>query len=95
LLWQAEFPTLLRTPAVGLDGTLYVDAYNTLLHAVEPLNSKTRWTYSGVIGSPSIHGDGSLICRTGDGLLALDVEGNVKWEFLHVRFAEWRHSPSG
>jgi outer membrane protein assembly factor BamB len=79
-LWETDLGARLRIPVLGLDGTIYVDDETGVLHAMDS-SGERRWTYSGVIGSPAIHGEDFVVCRAGDGLIALDSEGNLKWEF--------------
>jgi len=69
-------------PAIGSDGTIYLNTYN-YLYAFNP-NGSEKWEYiTGTHGSssPAIGSDGTVYVGAGDGLYAINPDGSSKWKF--------------
>ncbi len=104
LLWQTDIPHTQSTstnssPAIGLDGTLYVGGYDTHVYALNP-DGTILWTYPAqrwISSSPAVGADGTVYIGTTDHggpstLLALNPDGSLLWEY-HAR-GEFESSPA-
>ena len=90
LLWTfATTDPILASPAVGLDGTIYIGSYDRMLHAITPAGSN-KWAFTlptsgagGIYASPAIGPNGTIYCGSEEGrLYALDpATGNALWTF--------------
>ena len=73
------------SPAIGLDGTVYVGSYDGYLYAVSPGGS-LMWKFqtgSSVESSPAIGLDGTVYVGSKDRhLYAVKRDGTLKWKFL-------------
>ncbi len=87
------------SPAVGADGTIYVNSFNPTVYAINP-DGTTKWTFTAgdccdadVPSSPAIGADGTvyvgetlLAGLEADGvMLAINPDGTLKWEAHHGR----------
>src|SRR5690606_8665135 len=72
----------LSSPAVALDGTIYVGGENGILYAIDD-DGRLRWTFrtgDRIRSSPSIATDGTIYVGSYDGRLhAVDPEGGERW----------------
>jgi len=72
------------SPAVGLDGTIYVGSDDGYLYAIYP-DGNQKWKYqinSAVRSSPAIGLDGTIYVGSDDGYLyATYPDGRLKWTF--------------
>jgi len=70
------------SPVIGTDGTIYIAAAGRL-HALDPVNGSTRWTYGrDAYSTPAIGSDGVIYVPISTGeLVALDSLGKVLWTF--------------
>jgi outer membrane protein assembly factor BamB len=62
-----------------------VGSYNNILHSIDPSNGQEKWSFAKAtnryIANPLIT-DKSIYAPTGgDILYALDLQGNLKWEY--------------
>jgi outer membrane protein assembly factor BamB len=101
LLWQSPLFAPQGTPAIGVDGTIYVNSASPIhLYAFTP-NGALKWRYRvvggsdpGLASSPAIDVDGTIyvgetvdVGGEADGLvLALNPDGTLKWEAHHGRW---------
>jgi hypothetical protein len=80
---------LFSSPAVGVDGTVYVGTKNDTsgtgsFYAINP-DGTVKWRYTPVgqgqvLSSPAIGDDGSLYVGAGGGFYALTSSGQLKWK---------------
>jgi outer membrane protein assembly factor BamB len=63
------------SPAVGSDGTVYIDGL-----AVGP-DGAVKWESPGTFSSPSIGLDGTIYGSAGNGVYAVNPDGTVHWRF--------------
>ena len=72
------------SPAIGLDGTIYVGSNDFYLYALNPDVTK-KWEFKTgdlVFSSPAIGSDGTIYVGSHDySLYALNPDGTKKWEF--------------
>ena len=70
------------SPAVGKDGTVYV---NCLFGDMRAIDSKgiLKWSCNcgGMGSSPLVAQDGTIYTTCSDGLVKIDINGNVEWKF--------------
>ncbi len=92
--WLAGFNTggsIVASPAVGPDGTIYVGSESRRLFAINP-NRTTKWTYPAASvllpptdwfdSSPAIAADGTVYAGNFDGrLYALNANGTLRWSY--------------
>lgn len=82
--WQHDFFTVLYSPAIGPDGTIYIGTTLFDLHAVSPDDS-VKWTYTtgNVVGSsPAVGTDSTIYVSSYDNdVHALTPDGEVQWKF--------------
>ena len=88
LKWKFEMKDGVESsPAIGLDGTVYVGSYDGTLYAIEDAGglARLRWSYETdgpIEGSPIIDGDGTVYIGSKDGYLyAFNSEGRLIWRF--------------
>ena len=84
--------SILSSPAIGDDGTIYISDLNGYIHAVYP-NGTRKWRYktgSVVTSSPAIGDDGTIYCGSHDDYLYAfhPNNGTVKWAF---KTGSWVH----
>ncbi len=74
----------LSSPAVGLDGTIYVGS-DEGLKAVEPHSSGFKWSYGDedIGSSPAVGSDGTIYVGSQDtnDTYALNPDGTLKWKY--------------
>jgi len=72
------------SPAIGVDGTIYVGSTNYYLYAINP-NGTFKWSYqtdSDVYSSPAIGADGTIYVGSHDNkLYAINLDGTLKWSY--------------
>jgi outer membrane protein assembly factor BamB/tetratricopeptide (TPR) repeat protein len=77
--------TLLSSPAIGSDGTIYTGAYDNKVYAFNQ-NGTKKWEFStgnSILSSPAIGSDGTIYIGSIDKkLYAINPDGTKKWEFL-------------
>ena len=75
---------ILSSPAIGLDGTIYVGSQDHKLYALNPKGTK-KWEFATgfwIHSSPAIGSDGAIYVGSLDRkLYALNPDGTKKWEF--------------
>ncbi len=75
---------ILSSPAIGLDGTIYVGSQDHKLYALNPKGTK-KWEFASgfwIHSSPAIGLDGTIYIGSQDKkLYALNPDGTKKWEF--------------
>jgi len=86
--YQADGLILGSTPAIAVDGTIYVGSWDDYLHAINPDGTR-KWAfyvYSTVYSSPAIAMDGTIyIGIMGPGtkgrVIAINPNGTEKWHY--------------
>ncbi len=88
--------SLLSSPAIGPDGTIYVGGYYEIygtLYAINPEDGSEKWhqplttdfnlTAEAVVSTPAVAADGTVYVQTNtNGLLfAVDPAGNILWTY--------------
>jgi len=72
------------SPAIGLDGTIYVGSNDGKLYAINS-NGTQRWNFTAgdwVISSPAISSDGTIYFGSEDNnLYAINSDGTEKWRY--------------
>jgi len=72
------------SPAIAVDGTVYLGLPSGGLHAVTP-DGKQKWVFSQNVGaissSPAIGDDGTIYFGDDSGLFAVTPGGSLKWRF--------------
>jgi len=88
---QEEEISGIISPAVALDGTIYIGNSDGLLSAIDPNNQEIKWTFQtgpdprqsnfyGLIGFPLVDKGGTVYAGAVDGkMYAIDKEGKEKW----------------
>ena len=82
--WNFTTGNLLSSPAIGVDGTIYVGSYDNKLYAINP-DGTEKWHF--IIGSwigtsPAIASDGTIYVGSHDNkLYAINPDGTEKWHF--------------
>ena len=75
---------VISSPAVGIDGTIYVGSKDRNLYAINPDGTK-KWEFitgRWVVSSPKIASDGTIYVGSyDDNLYAINPDGTKKWEF--------------
>src|SRR5262249_28377584 len=69
------------SPAIALDGTIYVGSLDHNLYAIQP-DGKLKWSFETlgyIFGSPAVAGDGTVYVGSVDGHLYAVREGALKW----------------
>ncbi|MEK7789977.1 MAG: PQQ-binding-like beta-propeller repeat protein, partial [Planctomycetota bacterium] len=85
LKWSFKIDTrITSSPAVGLDGTIYVGSIDGRLYAINP-DSTTKWAFqvgSEITASPAIGDDGTIYVGSRDKkMYAITPDGKPKWTF--------------
>ncbi len=83
--WKFETDLPVKSsPAVAIDGTIYVGSGEGILYAVNP-NGTLKWEFAtgdSVVSSPAIGRDGTIYFASYDGnFYALSSTGTLKWSF--------------
>lgn len=86
LLWKLSTgeAVIYSSPALGLDGTVYVGTTKGQLYATMPGGDDFKWkTHVGRIrfGAPAVGADGTVYIGSREGLSAVDPDGNLLWRF--------------
>jgi len=90
LLWQGNVRALGGAPAIGMDGTIYVNSLNPEFYAFNP-DGTIKWSYQAgdccgldVPSSPAVGADGTIyvgMTVLGSGtLVAFNPGGTIKWQ---------------
>jgi outer membrane protein assembly factor BamB len=91
LLWRYEIGKPIEaSPALGPDGTIYINAKDEFLYAIDQEGSlKWRFTASAQLApSPTVAPDGSIYVGSQDGrLFAISPQGKKKWEYSFGSYA--------
>jgi len=98
LIWSAQTILLLdavvTTPAIGIDGTIYVGS-NGALYAFNP-DQSLKWKFDAradIYAAPAISADGTVYFGSVDGnLYAVKPDGSLNWSFATE--SEVRSSPA-
>ncbi|HOC78615.1 MAG TPA: PQQ-binding-like beta-propeller repeat protein [Methanofastidiosum sp.] len=82
--WEYNVPfTIISSPSIGADGTIYLGSSDSNLYAINPDGTK-KWTFpagSQVRSSPAIGTDGTIYFGTHAGkVYAVNPNGAKKWE---------------
>src|SRR6266536_1494897 len=99
LLWEWVHPRgsygIGGSPAVGADGTIYVNSFNPTVYAINP-DGTTKWTYQAdtcctpdVPSSPALGADGTIYFGATHynphpnvpSVFALNPDGTLKWQY--------------
>ena len=76
--------TIVSSPAIGADGTIYVGSWDSNLYAINP-NGTLKWSYAtgyGIDSSPAIGADGTIYVGSVDhNLYAINPNGTLKWSY--------------
>jgi len=82
-----EFQTsgsVYSSPAIGIDGTVYIGSYDHKLYAIDPTGTK-KWEFEtggDIHSSPAIYSDGTVYVGSRDEkFYAINPNGTKKWEF--------------
>lgn len=72
------------TPAIGVDGTIYIGSDDDKLYAINPDGTK-KWEFltgGNIATSPTIGADGTIYCGSDDDFFyAINPDGTRKWSF--------------
>ena len=72
------------TPAIGLDGTVYISAESGRLHALDPETGEIRWRFQtggALWASPIVDSAGHLFIGSQDrNVYSLDPDGSLRWQ---------------
>jgi outer membrane protein assembly factor BamB len=98
-IWRLQLadsnPSMISSPAIGTDGTIYVGSSDNSLYAVNTEGS-IKWSYptgSSVESSPAVAPDGTLYFGSNDRYVyAVNVDGTLKWRYLTTSYV--RSSPA-
>jgi len=80
-MWQFDLGGIPSTPAIGTDGTIYVQTAFGKVYAISP-NGSEKWTFQCESGYPcgiTIGPDGTIYVPAYPGLYALNPDGTKKW----------------
>jgi len=69
------------SPAIGLDGTIYIGSINNNLYAVNP-DGSMKWAFNSgtpIDSSPAIGTDGTIYVGSFNKLYAVNADGTQKW----------------
>jgi RHS repeat-associated protein len=97
--WTLTRAAIWTSPAIGVDGTVYVGADDGL-HAVDPATGATKWSRSFGSGgfvrsSPAIAGDGTIYVGTDLGRLeATKLDGSAGFSFTAPGIGIIRSAPA-
>ena len=86
--WQfATGSRIYSSPAIGLEGTVYVGGWDRKVYALDGITGAPRWEFwagGEIFASPTVAGDGTVIVGSFDSkIYALDgATGALKWAFL-------------
>jgi len=86
LKWKYEISNPVFTPAVGLDGTVYVQDNTATLYAVAE-DGTEKWSYplsaSHAVGqsAPALGSDGTIYVGA-DSVYAINPDGTLKWRYF-------------
>ena len=84
--WKVETGDRVESsPAIGVDGTVYVGSNDHHLYAIHP-DGSLKWKYeTGAFiyySSPAIGSDGTVYVTSGDGYLyTINSDGSLKWKY--------------
>lgn len=88
LRWRHNFSSMVpaaNSPAVGVDGTIYIKPSDGYLYAIDPLGAeKWRYNVNGRLSyaSPTVAKDGTIYIGSEDRkLYALRPDGTLRWTF--------------
>jgi hypothetical protein len=85
------------SPAIGVDGTIYVGSANNYIYALNP-DGTLKWRYQTeywVGCTPAIGADGTIYIGSADGYIyALNPDGTLKWRYQTGHLREF-HSAIG
>lgn len=73
----------MNSPAIGLDGTLYLGLWDSTFYALNPMDGSVKWQYrtnERFSANPVIDGNG-LIYVGADTIYCFDPSGAVKWRY--------------
>ena len=75
--------TIMTSPAIGHDGTIYIGSRNNYLYAINP-NGIQKWSYrttDDISSSPTIGPDDTIYVASGRNMYAISSNGMQKWIF--------------
>jgi len=91
LKWTYNTGLVVAAPAIGPDGTIYVDS--SFLYAFNP-NGTLKWKAAGGSGtSPAIAADGTIYSGAGTNMYAFNPDGTQKWTYATGDYID-RSSPA-
>lgn len=84
LKWSLELMSRVRySPAVGPDGTIYVNCFGDYAYALNP-DGTLKWVFyipeDGVPSSPTVDSEGNIIFGASDAVYTLKSDGSLKWK---------------
>jgi len=87
LLWTFAMGWVYSSsPAIGVDGTIYVGSWDNYLYAVNR-NGTLKWKFATgdlISSSPAIDAEGNIYILSGDGYLyAVRPDGTLFWKYEH------------
>lgn len=85
ILWTFHTSNgMYSSPAISVDGTIYIGSRDDKLYAVNP-NGSLKWTFTtgdDVDSSPAVGSDGTIYVGSNDfNLYAIDSDGSLKWKY--------------
>lgn len=85
LVWEYQTEgEIYSSPAIALDGTIYVGSYDSCLYAFNP-DGILKWRYKTgdyVYSSPAIGSDGTVYVGSGNGCVyAFNPDSTLKWRY--------------
>ncbi|KLO24247.1 hypothetical protein X275_00755 [Marinitoga sp. 1197] len=83
--WKFETGNVIfSSPAIGIDGTVFVGSVDNYLYAINP-NGSLKWKFEMgyyVTSSPTIGTEGTIFVGSGDYYIyAINSDGSLKWKF--------------
>jgi len=87
LRWSFKTESNITTsPAIAVDGTFYISSGDGTLHAVNPQNGETIWSFTAsegaVFTSPIVDRNGTIYVGSTDGhVYAINPQGQEQWRF--------------
>ena len=86
LIWKFEVGLIRTSPAIGMDGTVYISDDNNHFYAINP-NGTMKWEFDkgdhGPISSPAID-QNNTIYFVSSSLYAMNPNGTLKWKKIYV-----------
>ena len=95
-VYTASDQIAICSPAIGVDGTIYIGSHNGMLYAINP-DGSLKWSFSTgyyLTSSPVIDATGTVyIYSNENGLYAINQDGIEKWR-ISASGSSWNSSPA-